>query len=213
MEARKAEIANREDSSSVRAFAEQSIFEAERQIVAKNVDKALADRKISALKYIVEMCSDEGIKKMLLAQFMPILNHLIASYLEKFDLPVKVEFDDKFNHTLTAPKGLGQRHPMMSRGQKTRINLAILFAIAELIRKMGSVRCNLMLLDEFADEGLDAKGFEAAVSSIRRIADRDHRSITLITHKQEDVLFENITKLYEVELKNSFTVLKEVSSY
>jgi DNA repair exonuclease SbcCD ATPase subunit len=101
----------------------------------------------------------------------------------------------------------------MSKGQKTRINLAILFAVVDLIKKMGNVKCNLLMLDEFADEGLDPKGFSAAVEAIRKVADRDNKSIVLITHKQEDVLFDNLNALYEVELKNSFSILKEVPSF
>jgi DNA repair exonuclease SbcCD ATPase subunit len=202
-----------EDQSSVKVFAEQSIIEATALIDKKNIETATIQRKIKALNYIINMCSDTGIKHLLLKEFMPILNKLIAFYLSKFDLPVTVEFDEYFNHNLSAPKGLGQKHYLMSKGQKTRINLAILFAVVDLIKKMGNVKCNLLMLDEFADEGLDPKGFSAAVEAIRKVADRDNKSIVLITHKQEDVLFDNLNALYEVELKNSFSILKEVPSF
>ena len=210
---RRENLLKESNNTDVKAFAQSSIEKAELVIAEKISEKAVCDRKISALKYIVDMCSDDGIKKLLLAEFMPLLNKLIASYLDKFDLPIKIEFDEYFNHKMSAPKGLGQRHSMMSKGQKTRINLAILFAIVDLIKKMGSVRCNLLILDEFADEGLDANGFVAAVNSIRRVSDRDEKSIVLITHKKEDVLYDNLDSLYEVELKNSFATLKQVTSF
>ena len=201
-----------ENKSDVKVFAENSITEANNLIDNKNIELNLIDRKVKALNYIINMCSDTGIKHLLLKEFMPVLNKLIAYYLDKFDLPVTVEFDEYFSHTLTAPKGLGQKHSLMSKGQKTRINLAILFAVVDLIKKMGNVRCNLLMLDEFADEGLDQKGFSAAIEAIRKVSDRDGKSIVLITHKQEDVLFDNLDALYEVELKNSFSILKEVQS-
>lgn len=210
---KKDKLLNQPEQSDVKAFAIKSIEEANSLIEAKNNELAILERKIGAYNYIIEMCSDEGIKRMLLREFMPILNKLIAFYLDRFDLPVVVEFDEYFNHTLGAPKGLGQKHCMMSKGQKTRINLAILFAIVDLVKRIGNVKCSTLMLDEFADEGLDAKGFRAAVDSIRKVADKDNKSIVLITHKQEDVLYDNLDALYELELKNQFSVLKEISTF
>jgi len=203
----------KEDQSSIKVFAENAIKEATAIIDTKSVVLAENERKLKAYTYIIEMCSDNGIKHLLLKEFMPILNQLIAAYLDKFDLPITVTFDEYFNHALKAPKGLGQKHSMMSKGQRTRINLAILFAVSDLIKKMGNVKCNLLMLDEFADEGIDPKGFRAAVESIRRVADRDNKSIVLVTHKQEDFLYDNLNALYELELRNSFSVLKEVKSF
>lgn len=201
------------DTTNVVAFAKKSIDESNTLIANKESELVNVVKRINALNYIVKMCSDAGIKHLLLKQFMPILNKLIAYYLDKFDLPVVITFDEYFGHTMSAPKGLGAKHGAMSKGQKTRINLAILFAVVELIKSMGNVNCNLLMLDEFADEGLDSKGFAAAVRTIRSVADKDDKSIVLITHKQEDVLYDNLNALYEVELKNSFSVLKEVSSF
>jgi DNA repair exonuclease SbcCD ATPase subunit len=210
---KKTKLLEKPEESDVKAFAVKSIDEANTLISQKNDELALLDRKIKAYNYIIEMCSDDGIKRMLLREFMPVLNKLIAFYLDRFDLPVTVEFDEYFNHTLGSPKGLGQKHSMMSKGQKTRINLAILFAMVDLVKRIGNVKCNTLMLDEFADEGLDAKGFAAAVDSIRKVADKDNKSIVLITHKQEDILYDNLDALYELELKNQFSVLKEVKSF
>lgn len=210
---KKTKLLEKPEESDVKAFAVKSIDDANTLIANKNSELALLERKINAYNYIIGMCSDEGIKRMLLREFMPVLNKLIAFYLDRFDLPVTVEFDEYFNHTLTAPKGLGQKHSMMSKGQKTRINLAILFAMVDLVKRIGNIKCNTLMLDEFADEGLDAKGFSAAVDSIRKVADKDNKSIVLITHKQEDILYDNLDALYELELKNQFSVLREVKSF
>lgn len=210
---KKDKLIEQPEQSDVKLFALKSISDAESLIADKKSALIQLDRRIKAYHYIIEMCSDDGIKRMLLREFMPILNKLIAFYLDRFDLPVTVEFDEYFNHTLGAPKGLGQKHSMMSKGQKTRINLAILFAMVDLVKRIGNVKCNTLMLDEFADEGLDAKGFSAAVDSIRKVADKDNKSIVLITHKQEDVLFENLDALYELELKNQFSVLKEIKKF
>lgn len=213
LKVKKDKILNQPDQNDVKALAEKSIVEANELIATRESDLIQLDRKINACNYISSMCSDDGIKKMLLREFVPVLNKLIVFYLDKFDLPVTVEFDEYFGHKLSAPKGLGQLHGMMSKGQKTRINLAILFAIVDLVKRIGNVRCNLLMLDEFADEGLDAKGFTAAVNSIRRVADADNKTVVLITHKQEDILYDNLDALYELELRNQFSVLKEISSF
>lgn len=210
---KKKSLLEKPEQVNVIEFAKRSIEECNNALELHSNDLRKIERKIKAYEYIIEMCSDDGIKKMLLREFVPMLNRLISSYLERFDLPVKIEFDEYFNHTLESPKGLGQKHNMMSKGQKTRINLAILFAMVDLVKMIGNVKCNLLILDEFADEGLDSKGFSAAVESIRKVADSENKSIVIITHKQEDVLYDNLDALYELELKNQFSVLKKVKDF
>jgi ABC-type multidrug transport system ATPase subunit len=158
------------------------------------------------------MCSDTGIKQLLLRKFTPLLNTLIDNYLRRFNLPVTVEFDELFKHKLSSVEGIGHKHGLLSKGQRKRIDIAILFAMVDLIKLMGSFNCNLLILDEFADDGLDSKGFRDVVHTIREVADRDKKSITIISHKNEDVLYDNLDSIYELELRNHFSVLRKVNN-
>lgn len=170
------------------------------------------EKRIRALNYIVTMCSDTGIKQLLLRKFTPLLNTLIDNYLRRFNLPVTVEFDELFKHKLSSVEGIGHKHGLLSKGQRKRIDIAILFAMVDLIKLMGSFNCNLLILDEFADDGLDSKGFRDVVHTIREVADRDKKSITIISHKNEDVLYDNLDSIYELELRNHFSVLRKVNN-
>ena len=197
----------------VSIFANNAIETATVSIEGKTLEVSDLSAKIKAYTYIVNMCSDSGIKNLLLKQFMPILNKLIAHYLSVFSLPVKVEFDEYFEHTLTAESGIGHKHSLLSTGQKKRIDVAILFAIVDLIKMMGNFNCNLLILDEFADGGVDLKGFADIVNMIRTVADRDKKAIVVVSHKNEDVLYDNLDYMYELSLKNSFSILSEVQNF
>jgi len=206
-------IQSKEDTSNVSDFAQQSIIAAKEEIEKKTVELAEVNRKIAAYAYIINMCSDNGIKNMLLKKFIPLLNTLISYYLSKFRLPLQVEFDEFFKHKITAELGIGQKHSLLSKGQKKRIDVAILFAIVDLIKMMGNFKCNLLILDEFADGNVDKEGFSDIIHMIRNVCDKGDKSIVVVSHKNEDVLYDSLDYMYELELKNQFSILKEVPVY
>lgn len=206
-------IQSKEDTSNVTDFAAQSIVTANAEIESKKIDLTLVNRKIAAYNYIINMCSDNGIKNMLLKKFIPLLNTLISYYLSKFRLPLQVEFDEFFKHKITAELGIGQKHSLLSKGQKKRIDVAILFAIVDLIKMMGNFKCNLLILDEFADGNVDKEGFSDIIHMIRNVCDKGDKSIVVVSHKNEDVLYDSLDYMYELELKNQFSILKEVPVY
>lgn len=203
-------IENGEDNSSSIELAKTSIIDCESKKSKAEEDLKDCEKKIEAYEYIIKMCSDNGIKMMLMKKFIPFLNKMINDYLSKFSLPVTVTFDEHFKHTLTTHPGVGHKHSLLSKGQKKRIDVAILFAIVDLIKMMGNFKCNLLFLDEFADGNVDSQGFSDIVNMIRILCDRDSKAIVVVSHKNEEVLFDNLDYMYELEANNMFSILKEV---
>ena len=205
------QIENGEDTSTAIQLAEKSIKECgdSKIEIVKNIEEV--ENKIKAYEYIIKMCSDDGIKSMLLKKFIPFLNKLINYYLSIFALPVTIIFDDHFKHTLQTHPGIGHKHSLLSKGQKKRIDIAILFAIVDLIKLMGNFKCNLLFLDEFADGNVDAQGFSDTINMIRKISDRDDKAIVVVSHKTDDVLYDNLDYMYTLETNELFSILKEVA--
>ena len=203
-------IENGEDNTSSIELAKTSIIDCENKKSKAEEDLKETEKKIEAYEYIIKMCSDNGIKMMLMKKFIPFLNKMINDYLSKFNLPVTVSFDEHFKHTLATHPGVGHKHSLLSKGQKKRIDVAILFAIVDLIKMMGNFKCNLLFLDEFADGNVDSQGFADIVNMIRTLSDRDDKSIVVVSHKNEEVLYDNLDYMYELEANNMFSVLKEV---
>lgn len=205
-----AKIENGEDNTSAIELAKSSIIECTSKKQKAEADLIDVVKKIDAYEYIIKMCSDTGIKMMLMKKFIPFLNKLINEYLTKFNLAVTVTFDEHFKHSIATHPGIGHKHSLLSKGQKKRIDVAILFAIVDLIKMMGNFKCNLLFLDEFADGNVDSNGFADIVNMIRALSDRDGKSIVVVSHKNEEVLYDNLDYMYELQSNNMFSVLKEV---
>lgn len=205
-----AKIENGEDNTSAIELAKSSIIECTSKKQKAEVELVDVTKKIDAYEYIIKMCSDTGIKMMLMKKFIPFLNKLINEYLTKFNLAVTVTFDEHFKHSIATHPGIGHKHSLLSKGQKKRIDVAILFAIVDLIKMMGNFKCNLLFLDEFADGNVDSNGFADIVNMIRALSDRDGKSIVVVSHKNEEVLYDNLDYMYELQANNMFSVLKEV---
>lgn len=205
-----AKIENGEDNTSAIELAKSSIIECEAKKAKAELDLIEVNKKIDAYEYIIKMCSDTGIKMMLMKKFIPFLNKLINEYITKFNLAVTVTFDEHFKHSIATHPGIGHKHSLLSKGQKKRIDVAILFAIVDLIKMMGNFKCNLLFLDEFADGNVDSNGFADIVNMIRALSDRDGKSIVVVSHKNEEILYDNLDYMYELQANNMFSVLKEV---
>lgn len=203
-------IENGEDNTSAIELAKSSIIECTSKKQKAEADLIDVVKKIDAYEYIIKMCSDTGIKMMLMKKFIPFLNKLINEYLTKFNLAVTVTFDEHFKHSIATHPGIGHKHSLLSKGQKKRIDVAILFAIVDLIKMMGNFKCNLLFLDEFADGNVDSNGFADIVNMIRALSDRDGKSIVVVSHKNEEILYDNLDYMYELQANNMFSVLKEV---
>lgn len=174
-------------------------------------EKSLVENNqyIEAAKYIISMCSDDGIRAMLLKRFVPKFNELIKYYLHSFNLPLMVEFDESFKHTINSNPGIGNKHSSLSKGQRRRIDIAILFAMVNMIQDIGKLNCNLLILDEFADDGLDVNGFNETISLIKEICTRDNKAITVITFKSEKINNDCIDYSYNVVLEGEFSKIQK----
>ena len=89
--------------------------------------------------------------------------------------------------------GIIRTYNQLSAGEKKRIDIAFLFAIADI----SPVKSNLMVLDEVLDLSLDGSGTEMVMDIlIKKSAELD--SLIVISHKEElKELFQNVLTVYK----------------
>ena len=181
--------------------------EAELAIMVNDADeltrkrsKTVEDRTYN--EAILEMLKDTGIKTKVIRQYLPVMNRLINTYLDVFDLFVAFHLDDALNETLRSRHRDKFTYPSFSEGEKARIDLALLFAWREVARMRNSVNTNLLVLDEVFDSSLDVEGAES-LQKILRTLDEDTR-VVVITHKT-DVLEGEFERKIEFRKPNNFS--------
>lgn len=184
----------------------------------QNIEKDLATAKervikysdeIEITKYIDSMCSDKGMKKIVLNIFVPNLNRAIMDNMKIFDLPYVVEFDETMQYKFSSRYGLAEVYNGLSEGQKRKINFAIAMAFRDFVTRIADFKINILFLDEVLDVSTDAEALRDMVMLLKNKVE-EIGSIYLITHRGTDIT-ECFDNKIEVSHDGRYSALREVA--
>jgi DNA repair exonuclease SbcCD ATPase subunit len=158
---------------------------------------------------ISELLKDTGIKTKIIRQYLPVMNKLINNYLQILDFFVSFTLDENFNETMKSRHRDDFSYASFSEGEKSRIDLALLFAWRQIAKMKNSANTNLLILDETFDSSLDADGVDNLMKILHSF-ESDGTSIFVITHKPDILEGKFERKLLFEKVKN-FSRMSEVS--
>lgn len=156
---------------------------------------------------IGEMLKDSGIKTRIIRQYLPMMNKLINQYLQIFDLFISFQLDETFNETVRSRHRDNFVYSSFSEGEKTKLDLAILFAWRQIARMKNSISTNLLILDEIMDSSLDSDGTESLFSILNSL--EQGTNCIVISHKHE-ALLGKFNRTLQFEKINDFASVKEL---
>lgn len=174
----------------------------------KNTLSDLKSNQIEERHYndvIAEMLKDTGIKTKIIRQYLPVMNKLINNYLQVLDFFVSFELDENFNESLRSRYRDDFSYASFSEGEKSRIDLSLLFAWRQIAKMKNSANTNLLLFDEVFDGSLDGEGIDNLLKIMGTLDDSTR--VFVITHKQ-DLLDGKFDRRLEFEKHKNFTRLK-----
>ncbi len=116
---------------------------------------------------IVDLLKDSGIKTQIVRKYLPVMNKSIRKYLTALDFPILFQLDEEFNETVASPAYQDFSYASFSEGQKSRIDLALLFTWREIGQMKNSVSTNLLILDEVFSSSLDEVGKQNLLALLR----------------------------------------------
>ncbi len=136
---------------------------------------------ISYHDFAYSLLKDSGVKSKIIKKYLPLINHQINRYLQMMDFYITFELDSEFNESIKSPIHEDFSYSSFSEGEKSRINLSLLFAWREVAKLKNSVSCNLIIFDEVFDSSLDGAGTEEFLKIIRYVI--KNANIFVISHK------------------------------
>lgn len=154
------------------------------------------------------LLKDTGIKATLIKEYLPVINKLINRYLHVMDSYISFELDETFTEKIKSRFRDDFTYASFSEGEKSRINLAILFTWRQIARLKNSVNTNLLIFDEVMDGSLDATGTDSFVQLLDECG--QELNVFVISHKI-DALTDKFDRVLKVEKKNDFSILRETS--
>ncbi len=150
------------------------------------------------------LLKDGGIKTKIIKQYVPIINKLVNKYLDRMGFFVNFNIDENFNEVIKSRYRDEFSYANFSEGEKTRIDLALMFTWRSIAKMKNSVNTNLLILDEILDGSLDANGTDEFLKIIQTLTDDTNTYI--ISHKT-DAIADKFDKTYRFEKIRNFSRL------
>ena len=185
-----------EEKTKLKALAQQAVSLKEKKI-------ALTEEKV-----YLDMCAvllkDTGIKTKIIQQYLPVINKMINTYLDKLNFFAKFEMDETFKETIKSRNRDLFSYANFSEGEKKKLDLSILLTWITIARAKNTVSTNLLFLDEITDTALD--GASAAMFVDILIDMAKDTNIFVITH-HPDVFFDKFYSHIKFEKVGNHSVL------
>jgi DNA repair exonuclease SbcCD ATPase subunit len=167
--------------------------------------KEVADEK-SYYEYSATLLKDGGIKTRIIKQYIPVLNKLINLYLTKLNFFVNFNINENFEEEIKSRHRDAYVYNNFSEGEKTKIDLSILFAFRQIAKMKNSVSTNLLLMDEIMGGSLDKDSVDRFIDLISGLD--DEMRIFIIGHNEG--MEENFDRILKFEKKKNFARMTEV---
>jgi DNA repair exonuclease SbcCD ATPase subunit len=159
----------------------------------------LKDHQEFLLKLLTN--KDSFIRKSIIDQNLSYLNGRLEQYLDRIGLPHTV----KFNNDLTVSiSELGRDLDFfnLSRGEMNRVILSLSLAFRDVWESLYQP-INLLFIDELVDSGMDSIGVENSLGILKKLSRDSHKSIWLVSHKDE--LSGRVNNVLRVTKENGYT--------
>jgi DNA repair exonuclease SbcCD ATPase subunit len=167
------------------------------------LDKLTTDRAVIEAASV--LLKDTGIKTRIIKQYMPVINKLINKYLAAMDFFVNFEIDENFNESIKSRFRDEFSYASFSEGEKSRLDLALLFTWRSIARLRNSASTNLLILDEVFDGSLDAQGNDELLKIINELSEGSN--VFVISHKT-DAYTDKFERVLRFEKVKNFSRMK-----
>ncbi len=159
-------------------------------------------------KYIDYILSPAGIKSWIISKMIDNMNSIVSSYLNELGADYSVLFNSNLESTFLTTSGECD-YNNFSSGEKMRINLAMTFAIRDILHSQGILSTSIIVCDEMIDASLDDVAIENVMKILKRISVT--QSVFLISHKEVIESSETIDNVIEIVKENGQTFINESS--
>lgn len=152
------------------------------------------------------LLKDTGIKTKIIKQYLPIINKLVNKYLASLDFFVNFNLDESFKETIKSRFRDEFTYNNFSEGEKSKINLALLFTWRAIAKLKNSSSTNLLILDEIIDSALDHNGIDNFITLINGM--NDSTSVFVISPKG-DIYNDKFHETIKFEKVKNFSRIKK----
>lgn len=179
---------------------DQEIAELAKTFDIHNTKVADTKDQLEDYRLVAISLKDDGIKTRIIRHYLPHINETVNEYLDKFDFPVSMIFDENFNEKILSRHRDNFSYSLFSEGEKARINLALMFTWRSVAMMKNRNAMNFIIFDEVFDGSMDGAGGDSFMKIIQDTKKKG--SVLVISHDDEiksAVGFDRVIEAYKID--------------
>jgi len=149
------------------------------KIKGYNDEKVEYDSQMRIYERTKDLFSEDGLKKMIMNKFLPMLNNTIERLISELEYEFFFSFDDKFEPHVTH-MGEDITVNSLSEGESKQMDIIIILAMLELI-KYKHPKMNMLFLDEIFNS-LSINNIRKVTGILKRYTNDYNMTIFVISH-------------------------------
>lgn len=163
---------------------------------ALKAEIAKVQEQVSIGAVLTQSLKDDGIKKSIIENYLVEFNNAVYDYTDMLELSTKFSFDGEFNEQILSRDRDNFSYNNLSRGEKAKLDMAILLAFRKISQLKAKFQCNLL----FCDEVLETLAGDSFVTMIEMFHDAEFEDmgVYVVSHKATDTgmthLFDDVVK-------------------
>jgi DNA repair exonuclease SbcCD ATPase subunit len=187
------------------------IEELTKTIQDKNQNTSKLNNELNVLESVKFVLSEEGIKSFIVKKILTILNSRLAFYLKKLEANCLCKFNEFFEEEIIDENNTNKSYFNFSGGERKRIDIACLFAFADIRRLQGDVNFSTIFYDELFDSSLDDRGVSLTLKVLQERFTEHNESCYIITHRGVHGTFKANHTIHVVKQHGISNISKDVS--
>lgn len=178
----------------------------ETQIKLKKVQSEVSflEKELGKMNICEHILGEYGVRAYVVNQLLDLFNSRIQYYLQSIKSTFNFRFNEYFEEEIKDSNGIICQYANCSGAEMKKIDLAISFAINDMLNLQKQISYNVIFFDEILDSSVDDKSLNIILNFISEYTQKENKSVYIISHKSgAQIPF--INEVVTLEKINGFT--------
>lgn len=162
------------------------------------------ERELGMMNICEHILGEYGVRAYIVNKLLDLFNNRIMYYLSSIKSTFNFRFNEYFEEEIKDSNGVICLYNNCSGAEMKKIDLAISFAINDMLSLQRQISYNIIFFDEILDSSLDDKSLNIILNFISEHTHKENKAVYIISHKSgAQIPF--INEVIMLEKSNGFT--------
>ena len=162
------------------------------------------EKELGKMNICEHILGEYGVRAYVVNQLLDLFNSRIQHYLQSIKSTFYFRFNEYFEEEIKDSNGIICQYANCSGAEMKKIDLAISFAINDMLNLQKQISYNVIFFDEILDSSVDDKSLNIILNFISEYTQKENKSVYIISHKSgAQIPF--INEVITLEKINGFT--------